>query len=52
MSLARMIPKMPVPDLIRDGYRFSDKIMGKRKNCTEILDRRGIKGRFPLYFQG
>jgi len=24
-----MIPKKPVPDLIRDGYRFSDKIMLK-----------------------
>ncbi|HZY42761.1 MAG TPA: hypothetical protein VFF59_12270, partial [Anaerolineae bacterium] len=23
----RMIPKKPVPDLIRDGYRFSQKIM-------------------------
>jgi len=22
-----MIPKRPVPDLIRDGYRFSEKIM-------------------------
>jgi len=22
-----MIPKKPVPDLIRDGYRFSEKIM-------------------------
>jgi hypothetical protein len=22
---------MPVPDLIRDGYRFSDKIMPKQK---------------------
>jgi len=22
-----MIPEKPVPDLIRDGYRFSDKIM-------------------------
>src|SRR5258707_7698986 len=24
-----MIPKKPVPDLIRDGYRFSEKIMPK-----------------------
>ena len=24
-----MIPKKPVPDLIRDGNRFSDKIMLK-----------------------
>jgi hypothetical protein len=26
-----MIPKMPVPDLIRDVKRFSDKIMRKQK---------------------
>jgi hypothetical protein len=26
-----MIPKKPVPDLIRDGNRFSDKIMRKKK---------------------
>jgi hypothetical protein len=25
-----MIPKKPVPDLIRDGNRFSDKIMRKQ----------------------
>ena len=24
-------PEKPVPDLIRDGYRFSDKIMHQRK---------------------
>jgi hypothetical protein len=32
----RMIPKKPVPDLIRDGHRFSDKIMRneKAKNLT------------------
>ena len=27
-----MIPKKPVPDLIRDGYRFSDEIMRNRRN--------------------
>jgi hypothetical protein len=27
----RMIPKKPVPDLIGDGNRFSDKIMRTRK---------------------
>jgi len=27
-----MIPKKPVPDLIRDGNRFSAKIMCKSKN--------------------
>jgi len=26
-----MIPKKPVPDLIRDGNRFSEKIMRKQK---------------------
>ncbi len=25
-----MIPKKPVPDLIRDGHRFSEKIMLKQ----------------------
>jgi len=29
-----MIPKMPVPDLIRDGYRFSEKIMRKQKDSS------------------
>jgi len=28
-----MIPKKPVPDLIRDGNRFSDKIMHKAKRA-------------------
>jgi len=27
-----MIPKKPVPDLIRDGNRFSDKIMRQEKD--------------------
>jgi hypothetical protein len=27
-----MIPKKPVPDLIRDGYRFSEKTMLDRKS--------------------
>jgi hypothetical protein len=27
-----MIPKKPVPDVIRDGYRFSEKIMRKQKD--------------------
>jgi hypothetical protein len=26
-----MIPKKPAPDLIRGGYRFSEKIMLKQK---------------------
>ena len=29
-----MIPKKPVPDLIRDGKRFSDKIMRKKVQPT------------------
>jgi hypothetical protein len=29
-----MIPKMPVPDLIRDGNRFLDKIMRKSKKVS------------------
>ena len=29
-----MIPKKPVPDLIRDGNRFSDKIMRKEIQPT------------------
>jgi hypothetical protein len=41
MSLTRMIPK--------SGNRFSEKIMRKRNKIAEMLDRRGIKGRFPLY---
>jgi hypothetical protein len=52
MSLARMIPKMPVPDLIRDGYRFSDKIMRKRKNGAELPDWRGIKVDSRWFYQG
>jgi hypothetical protein len=31
-----MIPKKPVPDLIRDGYRFSQKIM--REHILAALD--------------
>jgi hypothetical protein len=27
-----MIPKKPVPDLMRDGNRFSDKIMRKQED--------------------
>ena len=26
-AVARVIPNKPVPELIRDGWRFSDKIM-------------------------
>jgi hypothetical protein len=31
-----MIPKKPAPDLIRGGYRFSEKIMLKQKASTLI----------------
>jgi len=33
-----MIPKMPVPDLIRDGHRFSDKIMRTENSETAMSD--------------
>jgi len=33
-----MIPKMPVPDLIRDGHRFSDKIMRIENSETAMSD--------------
>jgi len=29
-----MIPKKPAPDLIRGGYRFSEKIMLKYRAAT------------------
>ena len=29
-----MIPKKPAPDLIRGGYRFSEKIMLKQRSRT------------------
>ena len=32
-----MIPKKPVPDLIRDGNRFSDKIM-RKQNVRDGID--------------
>jgi len=28
-----MVPKKPVPDVIRDGYRFSDKTMRKQSEA-------------------
>jgi hypothetical protein len=31
-----MIPKKPVPDLIRDGNRFSDQIMRNKLSGVEI----------------
>jgi hypothetical protein len=36
-----MIPKKPAPDLIRGGYRFSDKIMLKEANRAMPF-RRGL----------
>jgi hypothetical protein len=37
-----MIPKKPVPDLIRDGVRFSEKIMRKQMFLADfaVLKRR------------
>jgi len=29
-----MIPKQHVPDMIRDGYRFSDQIMRKKEQSV------------------
>jgi hypothetical protein len=31
-----MIPKKPVPDLIRDGNRFSDKIMRRQSQVAGL----------------
>ncbi len=33
-----MIPKKPVPDLIRDGNRFSDKIMLKQTSLHQAAE--------------
>jgi len=33
-----MIPKKPAPDLIRGGYRFSDKIMHKQVQEMILFD--------------
>ena len=33
-----MIPKKPVPDLIRDRYRFSDRIMRQGKVAPLHVD--------------
>jgi hypothetical protein len=33
-----MIPKKPVPDLIRDGNRFSDKIMRRILDANQRSD--------------
>jgi len=33
-----MIPKKPVPDLIRDGNRFSEKIMLNQRIQAMILN--------------
>ena len=39
-----MIPKKPAPDLIRGGYRFSDKIMLHQK-CRGDIAEAGKHGR-------
>jgi hypothetical protein len=40
-----MIPKKPAPDLIRGGYRFSEKIMLQQHRCGEVKARLTIGGR-------
>jgi hypothetical protein len=38
-----MIPKKPAPDMIRGGYRFSEKIMLKTKSwCHDPLQLKWI----------
>jgi hypothetical protein len=37
-----MIPKKPAPDLIRGGYRFSEKIMLKQRKQSGMVFRRKI----------
>ncbi len=50
-----MIPKKPVPDLIRDGHRFSDKIMLKsQKKVLPNRTRQGacarrVRSRLPAF---
>ena len=34
-----MIPKKPAPDLIRGGYRFSDKIMPSKSYAASRMRR-------------
>ena len=36
-----MIPKKPAPDLIRGGYRFSEKIMRKQTGGRAAATNRG-----------
>jgi len=38
-----MIPKKPVPDAIRDGHRFSEKIMRKQTICGFALTALGSR---------
>jgi hypothetical protein len=40
-----MIPKKPVPDLIRDVQRFSDKIMRHRDRPAGTEQQRGELGK-------
>jgi hypothetical protein len=37
-----MIPKKPVPDLIRDGYRLSEKIMLRQNARAQPLQFEAI----------
>jgi hypothetical protein len=42
-----MIPKKPAPDVIRGGYRFSEKIMLQQKACNRLMRQRAYR---PLKF--
>jgi hypothetical protein len=44
-----MIPKKPAPDLIRGGYRFSEKIMLQQKSWSGMTIRRKV---IPLWQHG
>ena len=43
-----MIPKKPVPDLIRDGNRFLEKIMRKQKGRTPLRQSRPLPAVFSV----
>jgi len=38
-----MVRKKPAPDVIRGGYRFSEKTMLKRKQAMGLIQRRWIR---------
>src|SRR6266849_5142327 len=42
-----MIPKKPAPDVIRGGYRFSDKIMLQQKAGASTAERGAERREIP-----